>query len=82
MRFLSKDIECLCISIALALNESVLTSHKTKVVTSGSKTTLGFHTPIDDHSRSPRALRLVYHYSSYKYHMEQKFYMGYNLLVL
>lgn len=41
---------------ALTLDDGVLTSHKTKVVTSGSKPTLGFHTPTDDHSRSPRAL--------------------------
>lgn len=47
------------ISVALTLDDSVLTSHKTKVVTSGSKPTLGFHTPTDDHSRSPRALRFV-----------------------
>ena len=47
------------ISVALTLDDSVLTSQKTKVVTSGSKPTLGFYTPTDDHSRSPRALRLV-----------------------
>ena len=46
---------------ALTLDDGVLTSHKTKVVTSGSKPTLGFHTPTDDHSRSPRALRYVLH---------------------
>ncbi|XP_065892580.1 HBS1-like protein [Dysidea avara] len=40
---------------ALTLDDSVL-SHRTKVVVSGSKPTLGFHTPTDDHSRSPRAL--------------------------
>ena len=46
-------------SVALTLDDGLLTSQKTKVVTSGSKPTLGFHTPTDDHSRSPRALRLI-----------------------
>ena len=77
---LSKYIECLFISVALILDESVLRSHKTKVVTSGSKTTLGFHTPTDDHSRSPRALRLVYHYySSYNISCGAKRFMEFNL---
>lgn len=52
---------CVYAPVALTLDDSVLTSHKTKVVTSsGSKPTLGFHTPTDDHSRSPRALRFVH----------------------
>ena len=45
------------ICLAMTLDDAVLTSRKTKVVTSGSKPTLGFHTPTDDHSRSPRAVR-------------------------
>ena len=52
-------MSCVYEHVALTLDDTVLSSRKTKVVTSGSKPMLGFHTPTDDHSRSPRALRLV-----------------------